>query len=285
MAEWSLVVPRRDVVRTPAERVFGRPDPRLAGHVLTYAAHDYRRMDLTPWRVAPLGVVVVSVELEAPPVRRATAPDPEAGRDVPTSPVLGLRDRPWTVEQAGPSRGITIAMTPAGAYALFGLPLRELANTAVGLDDLLGAGAHLLAERIAGAPDWTARFRLLDDYLAARVRHGPVLARQVHGAWHRLTETAGRLRVEALADEVGWTRQHLGTRFREQIGLTPKTFARVARLHHAASLLTAASPPAWADVARTCGYADQAHLNRDFRTLTGCTPTEFLTDTASRATR
>ncbi|OKI18511.1 hypothetical protein A6A25_39830 [Saccharothrix sp. CB00851] len=182
------------------------------------------------------------------------------------------------MEQAGPSRGITIAMTPVGAYALFGLPLRELANAAVGLDDLLGARARLLTERIAEAPDWPARFRLLDDHLAARVRHGPVLTRQVHGAWQRLTASAGRLRVDALADEVGWTRHHLAARFREQIGLPPKAIARVARLHHAVSLMTRAAPPAWADVAQACGYADQSHLNRDFRALTGCTPTEFLAE-------
>ena len=274
MAGWTLVVPGRDVARAPADRVFGLPDPELAGHVLTYAAHDYPAMDLMPWRVAPLGVVVLTVELEAPPVRRVIAPDPRAGQDVPTSPVIGLRDRPWTVEQAGPSRGITVAMTPAGAYAVFGLPLRELANADVGLADLLGRDAGRLTERIAEAADWPTRFRLLDRYVASRLRHGPTLTRQVHGAWRRVTASAGRVRIDTLADEIGWTRQHLNARFREQIGLTPKTVARVARLHHAASLLAGAGD--LAEVAQTCGYADQSHLNRDFRALTGCTPTEYL---------
>lgn len=274
MADWTLVTPSRDLARAPAERVFGRPDPGLAGHVLTYAAHDYRRMDPMPWRLAPLGVVVVSVELEPPPVRRVIAPDPGAGRDVPPSPVLGLRDRPWAVEQAGPSRGITVAMTPVGAYALFGMPLRELSNADVALADLLGRDAGRLVERIAEAPDWPARFRVLDGFLATRVRHGPAVTRQVLGAWQRVTAAAGRVRVDALADEAGWTRRHLSARFREQIGLTPKTVARVARLHRAASLLRTTSR--WTDVAHACGYADQPHLNRDFRALTGCTPSEYL---------
>ncbi|MCE6998650.1 hypothetical protein LZG04_28195 [Saccharothrix sp. S26] len=80
-------------------------------------------------------------------------PDPRAGRDVPASPVMGLRDRPWAVEQAGPSRGITVAMTPVAAYAVLGLPLRELANAEVGLADLLGRDATRLTERIAEAGD------------------------------------------------------------------------------------------------------------------------------------
>lgn len=241
MAGWTLVVSRQEVARAPAQRVFGLPHPRLAGHVLTYAAHDYPWMDLMPWR-----------------------------------------DRPLVLEQAGPSRGIAIAMTPMGAYALFGLPLRELANTNIGLADLVGADAHLLIEQLAESPGWPARFRVLDDYLTARLQHGPTLARQVRGAWQRLMTSPGRLRISTLADEIGWTRQHLNVRFREQIGLTPKTVARIARLHHAATLLTRPSPPSWSDVAHRCGYADQPHLNRDFRTLTGCTPTEYLTDAAAR---
>ena len=140
----------------------------------------------------------------------------------------------------------------------------------MGLADLLGAPAGLLAEQLAEAPDWAARFRLLDTVLLSRLRDGPALARPMHGAWQRLTGTHGRLRIAALADELGWTRQHLGTRFREHIGLTPKTVARLARLNLATTLLPRYAP---ADVALACGYTDQAHLNRDFRLLTGVTPT------------
>jgi AraC-like DNA-binding protein len=281
MAGWTLVVSRREVARAPAERVFALPQPSLTDHVLTYTAHDFPRMDLMPWRVAPLGVITVTIDLEAP-IRRLFAPDPRQGQDLSASPVMGLRDRPLTLEQGGPSRGIVIAMTPLGAYALFGLPLRELANTNIGLADLLGAGAHLLREQIAETPGWPARFRVLDRYLAARLPHGPALARPVQGAWQQLTTSSGRLRISTLAEQIGWTRQHLNVRFREQIGLTPKTVARIARLHHAASLLSRPTPLSWSDVAQRCGYADQSHLNRDFRTLTGCTPTEYLTDTAAR---
>ncbi|WP_020673692.1 helix-turn-helix transcriptional regulator [Amycolatopsis nigrescens] len=277
MAGWTLVVSRREVARAPAERVFGRPRARLAGHVLSYVAHDFPQMDLMPWRMAPLAVITVVLDLEAP-YRRLLAPEPLAGQTLPASPVLGLRNRPLVLEQSGPSRGIGVALTPLGAYALFGLPLRDLANANIALADLIGDDAGLLTEQIAEAPGWAARFRVLDDYLEARLRDGPELARPVQGAWRRLMASPGRLRVSALADEIGWTRQHLNSRFREQIGLTPKTVARISRLHHAASLLSGPSPPSWSEVAHRCGYADQPHLNRDFRALTGCTPTEYLTE-------
>jgi AraC-like DNA-binding protein len=123
---------------------------------------------------------------------------------------------------------------------------------------------------------------VLENYLTTRLLDGPELVRPVQGAWQRLMTSPGRLRISTLADEIGRTRQHLNVRLREQIGLTPKTVARIARLHYAASLLTRPSPQSWSDVAQRCGYADQPHLNRDFRTLTGCTPTEYVTDAPSR---
>jgi AraC-like DNA-binding protein len=259
---WTLVAPWRDIEHSPGEHTFGLPDPRLSAHVLAYVSHDFPRMDPLPWRVTPLCALTAVLDLETP-VR---------SDGLPSSPVLGLRDRPLQLTQTGPARGITIALTPLGAHAVFGLPLRELANTALGAADLLGPAVGLLLEQLAEAASWSARFRLLDGFLAARLAGGPTLARPLLGAWQRLT--SGPVRVDAVADELGWTRQHLSTRFREQIGLPPKTVARLARLYRAASLAGSGSL-GWPDVAYRCGYADQSHLIRDFRALTGCTPTEY----------
>lgn len=186
--------------------------------------------------------------------------------------MIGLRDRPLELEQSGPSSGVVVALTPPAAFALFGRPLRELNGSPCGLADLLGSDADLLREQIAGLSDWPARFGVLDRFLAARLARGPTMAEQVSRAWEALTVSSGRMDIATLADQVGWTRQHLSVRFREQVGLTPKTVARIARLHHATSLLSVGTPPPLADVAQRCGYADQPHLHRDFRSLTGCAP-------------
>lgn len=265
MAGWSLVVPHRDIARAPAERVFGQPHPGLVAHVLSYVAHDQPATGPLPWRATPLTVLTWVIDLETP-VRRL----PEGG--IPESPVLGMRDRPLLVEQAGASRGIAVAMTPLGAHALFGMPLKELANAAIAVTDLLGEDAALLIEELAGAPGWPERFRILDRYLTIRLRCGPELSVPVRNAWNRLM--AGPTRIDVLADEIGWSRQHLNVRFREQIGLNPKTVARIARLNRAMALLQGTSASSWPEIAHLAGYADQAHLNRDFRALTGCTPTE-----------
>ncbi|MFC3452535.1 helix-turn-helix domain-containing protein [Amycolatopsis speibonae] len=264
MDGWGLVVPLREIVRAPGERVLRFPHPGLAAHVSSYVAHDLPDAGPNSWQVTPLSVLTWVIDFEAP-VRR-----PEGDGEIPDSPVLGLRDRPLRVGQAGASRGIVVSLTPLGSFALFGIPLRELTNSTIAASDLLPAGE--LTERLAEAADWPARFGLLDEYLAARVARGPGLAAPVRYVWDRLA--AGPVRIGDLADEIGWSRQHLNARFREQIGLNPSTVGRITRLNRVLALLNRASSLSWAEVAHLGGYSDQAHLVREFRALTGYSPTE-----------
>jgi AraC-like DNA-binding protein len=85
--------------------------------------------------------------------------------------------------------------------------------------------------------------------------------------------------VADLAHEVGWSRRHLTDRFTDEYGIGPKQAARIERFQHARQLIGGGHPVA--DVAARCGYADQAHLTRDFRALGGCTPTEWRHESLS----
>lgn len=254
-SSWSLVVPAAEVSRLPS-LIAGTPDPGLSGSVLSYTANAHPSAD--SWQVAPLGAVLVSLDLSSG-----------------EWPVWGLRDRPMTV--TGNGQSLSFALTPAAAYRLLGMPLSEVANTRVDLADILGVAVKELGEQVASASSWSARFRLVDRFLLSRT--GPALARPVFGAWELLQGSGGRMPISSLADTIGWTRQHLVRRFREQIGLGPKTVARILRLHQAATLMVRPSAPAWATIAHHCGYADQAHLNRDFRALTGMTPSAYVPQT------
>jgi transcriptional regulator GlxA family with amidase domain len=98
--------------------------------------------------------------------------------------------------------------------------------------------------------------------------------------------SAGRVGVQELAADTGWSRRHLLNRFRGQVGLGPKTAARVLRFQRAARLLVPGSvygtrpvtAASISDVAAACGYADHAHLVREFHALAACTPSEYLSE-------
>jgi len=88
------------------------------------------------------------------------------------------------------------------------------------------------------------------------------------------------VRVSALAAGTGWSDRHLTSRFRAEIGLTPKAAARVIRFDRAKRLLIrcADTGTRLADLAVACGYFDQAHLAREFRALAGCPPSQWLAE-------
>src|SRR5262249_42838854 len=86
----------------------------------------------------------------------------------------------------------------------------------------------------------------------------------------------GRAPIGELAEELGWSHRRLIARFRDHIGLTPKTLARVIRFDRAVRRLHASQPENLAELAFDCGYFDQAHLNRDFREFAGTSPTAFI---------
>lgn len=188
----------------------------------------------------------------------------------------GLHDGPTLVENPGRARGVQVDLTPLGARALLGLPLAELGRPVVALDDLLGRRATELLERLDAAPGPSARFAILDRALLARAGSATSARPDVARAWRRLEQTGGGLSIAALAAELGCSRRHLSSAFAAELGLAPKAVARILRFRRAARLLEAGAE--LARVAAVCGYADQPHLNREFRALAGRTPGTFVQD-------
>lgn len=195
---------------------------------------------------------------------------------LPGAFVAGLSDAADVVDQSGAIECLELKVTPLGAYRLLGVPMAELTNDVVNLADVLGPDAARLTERLANTEGWAARFAVLDAFLLARAEAGPRPAREVAWAWQRLVATRGAVPVGELAAEVGWSRRHLVTRFHQQVGLPPKTAARVVRFSGLLCRAEGAEAGQWSRIAAECGYYDQAHMNRDFREFTGTTPTDYL---------
>jgi AraC-like DNA-binding protein len=172
---------------------------------------------------------------------------------------------------------LEVRLSPLGAYAVLGLPMDQLGGQIVDLVDVLGPGGRRLGEQLRETPSWRQRFAQLDQFLLARLAGGPRPSPEVGWAWRRLVATGGALPIGQLAKEVGWSHRHLIARFRQQVGLGPKTAARLVRFDRVWRRLD--QQPGrldWGLVAAEAGYADQAHLVREFRQFSGTTPSAFL---------
>jgi transcriptional regulator GlxA family with amidase domain len=128
-----------------------------------------------------------------------------------------------------------------------------------------------LVDRLHSACTWPERFAGPRRRAAALPGPGPVGRSGVATAWTLLQ--AGPVRVTDVAAAVGYSPRHLSTRFAREYGIPPKVLARLARFHRSRALLQVAQPPSLATVAAACGFADQAHLTREWRAFAGAPPT------------
>jgi len=151
----------------------------------------------------------------------------------------------------------------------------ELTGTVAALEDVWVRDARQVEEKLRAATSWDERFTIAAEVLGRRLGARPSVDPEVAYTWRRTVTSRGRVRVDGLADEVGWGRKRLWSRFRSQIGLPPKSAAQLVRFDHAAHLLAAGQ--AVASVAAQSGYVDQSHLHREVKAIAGVTPTAVAT--------
>lgn len=186
----------------------------------------------------------------------------------------GLIDRYTHVTSNGRPACLQMDLTPFGARALFGQPLHILTGTVVDLGDILGQPFADLADQLASQKTWRARLELADSFVRTRLRQAELPERRTVAAWRMMHLSGGRARVSAIADRLDISREHLSRMFREQIGHSPKAVSRIIRFQRAISLAPQLRFD-WSAVAHDTGYADQAHLVREFGQMTGETPTRW----------
>lgn len=223
----------------------------------------------------------VSAE-EAPPWRSRVLPD--GANDVivdlagpPRAHVVGAMRRAEVVPLRGRVDLLGVRFRPGAALPFLDVPLSDLTDRQIALEDLWGRAADSLATALAEAPRGE-RLRRLERTLVARQsrasRDGPLVARAVA----LLRRTRGGLPIGAAAAALGVGERRLERLFDRAVGLSPKRLARVLRFRHAARRLRQVGHRGGAALAVEAGYADQAHFIREFRQLAGVTPAQYVAE-------
>jgi AraC-like DNA-binding protein len=196
----------------------------------------------------------------------------------PATCVVGIHSRAFVVESPrSRCRVIGVRLLPPGAWAALAHPLWELADLTIDLDDVLGAAAKELAERCQDACSGTERVRRVVPWLDRRLLRSPVReAAEPAVRWvaDRIVRSRGRTAIGPLREKAGLSEARLSALFREQVGTTPKRYARIHRFSLALGMLQRSTVDL-PRVALDAGYYDQPHMNAEFRHMAGLTPRQF----------
>lgn len=196
-------------------------------------------------------------------------PDP---RDARPSFAAGLTTERVYIGSTGRAACLQINLTPLGARHVIGLPVAALTGAMIPLEDCADRELLDFKRRIEDLTDWERRLDLTEAFVWRRLATSASATSQVVHAYRRIVGSGGQAGIAAIGEEIGWSRKHLSLMFREEIGLPPKTVARIARFTRAQALARFEAAPDWADIACDCGYADQAHMIREFGAFAGLAP-------------
>lgn len=209
---------------------------------------------------------------------QATGPDAERAQVL----LSRLHTDPAYVVEPGTQAGIQMAVHPLAARALFGVPARELDRLALEGSDVLGPDASRVLERLQDLPLGPDAFAVVRDFLHGQwQRRRPEQVRpELAQAWRWMARTRGAGSMRDLAEHVALSQRQLSTLFQREVGMAPKAIARLIRFTRARRMVAGhvalTGSMTLAQVAHTCGYADQSHLVRDFQQYTGSSPTQWL---------
>ncbi|WP_374275273.1 helix-turn-helix domain-containing protein [Brevundimonas sp.] len=197
------------------------------------------------------------------------SPAPEA---VVVGPSSRHSARLWV---KGPVATFHVAFQPSGFHRLFGVGMDALADRAVAIEDFGASPLRELTDRVRAASDFEARARIADHWIAQRLTQ----SRPSDGVDRiaRLVRRAGGAPpIARMAAHAGLSARQFQRRFTEQVGLTPKLYARTVRFDAVLNARERSPNLTWTDLAHRFGYFDQAHLLRDAHTFTGASPSRLI---------
>lgn len=195
--------------------------------------------------------------------------------------VVGTMTQAMLVRRSGTMDLLGVRFRPGGLAAFLSCEAAELTDGRTELTHFWGAVAAELWEQLAeSAP--AQRLRRLRKFLEARVtgRRDPFVRHCVE----RIQAAGGDLRLAHVETSTGLTLRQIERKFARQVGISPKTFARVMRFSAATTAAERSPVPDWGRIAAEFGFADQPHLTREFKSICGLTPTSYHDEMRAAAT-
>lgn len=170
---------------------------------------------------------------------------------------------------------VGIRFKPAGITAFTKLPINQVSDCRLNCNLI----ETIFDEQFyACLPEKTSakeRIAHIDLYLTQKLRQAFVLKQQIVFSVVLIQNTKGQLSLKQVADEVCLSLRHFEREFKFTVGISPKKFSRIVKFKHTLTYLKTQREKSLFDIALDCGYFDKAHLIKDFKTLSGNSPSYF----------
>jgi len=223
-------------------------------------------------RMIPSGCMHIVFRFSDQPIRIFKCLEDTEGDAFYRGAVAGMRSAYYVKDIARSACTVGASLRPGACEALFGIPADEVSGRHVALEDLWGNEARCLSERLQETNDFE-RLEVFESFLANRLPRVSAIHPAIAHALSRFSTTTD---IGKIVEETGYSHRHFIQLFRQSVGISPRIYTRLVRFQRTLTHGVDKTRGRWIDVALEAGYADQAHFNREFRELTGISPTEYL---------
>lgn len=257
---------------TPGYEVYAPPSPCDAMKIIRprEELRPYVRYYWTLDSDAPLDVLTFPIGCPQIIFHRGTPlyiPELDACQSAVT--ISGQVNFPAHIRSGGNLNMLVAVFYPHTVGMFIDTPPDVFYNREISGDDIDNAGLREVAARILGGPDDAGAIAVLERWLVSKIN--PTLnLRRIGAALGRLM-SGPSLSVSHLADTACLSPRQYERIFRAHVGMNPKEYARVVRFQRVLRMMQCGSRD-YVGMAADCGYADQSHMIRDFRALSGHTP-------------
>lgn len=186
--------------------------------------------------------------------------------------------------KAGKTIGLLIVVfQPWGLHTISGIPGPETINRQVSSDQLFGPLASILQTQLLNYAGLGERINQIEGFLRTRQSSLRAVWSLLPGAVQLMHQTNGQLPIQQLTQQLATTERSLERHFEQVMGIGPKQYSRIIRLQHCLKIHRQQPALSLTELTYKTGYYDQAHFIREFRQLTGITPTQYDTGPARLA--
>jgi AraC-like DNA-binding protein len=195
----------------------------------------------------------------------------------PRSLVSGISSNFSDVATCGESGVIAVTFYPHGASHFLNFPLSEIENASIDLEDIFNTKVKPIEEQICTVNTLAERIGIIERFLLncfKPINNNDFLL--IKKGVALINQRKGQINASELAGMLLYTNKSLERKFSALLGKTPKQFIRIVRFQRIIQSFSIPGNKHLTQLAYENGYFDQAHFVKDFKSLSGYTPKEFI---------
>lgn len=194
----------------------------------------------------------------------------------PDYTIIGLHTRPYEVRFRNHVHAFGIRFKPEGIYNLFGIPASQFLEQFEDMELVLGRHFRDFCSRLREACGISQKLEHTRRYLLAQLQNNHPETTYLNHAADLIRRANYTTKVDELPGKVYISRRQLEREFKRKVGVSPKQYMRIARLNAINRYLQTGTQISLSKLSLETGFADQAHLCREFKTFSGVSPVKFM---------